>query len=212
MSNSPKRFEDYFKEAQRQEAVSRTYSVFELETYKGIQGTPRSYRKGPGKPTVLAQQHVHVYAKRKGGGKQLFSVTIDGSGHSGPGGYAVPTQHAGHLRGLGYSIPNDNILECILLDPKDKDVYALILMDDRNFRSAKCIESVAVDAGRDGHGQCGCLPPGGPSRRHGDEPAIVSQLPTVTGLQGWFDWFGRRSEETAEMAQLEARDSNAHFF
>lgn len=136
MSASPKRFEDYFKEAQRQEALSRTYSVFEIETYKGIRGTPRAYRKGPAKPIVLAQQHVHVYAKRSGGGKQLFSVTIDGRGSAGSRNYAVPTQHVEYLRGLGYSIPNDNILECILLDPKDKDMYALVLIDDRNFCSA----------------------------------------------------------------------------
>lgn len=133
MSASPKRFEHYFKEAQRQEALSRTYSLFEHETYKGISGTTNSYRQDPAKTTWLPQKQVHVYAKRKGGGKELYSVIIDGRHHAGPGEYAVPARHAGYLRGLGYSIPNENILECILLDANDKDVYALLLMDDRPF-------------------------------------------------------------------------------
>lgn len=125
-----KSFKDYVAETRRRNALIETIDLFEHETYKSIPGTTSSYRKDPANTTTSTQQHVHVYAKRNGGGKELYSANVDGSGHDGSSGYAVPTNHADHLRGLGYSIPKDNILECISLDPKNKDLYSLVILDD----------------------------------------------------------------------------------
>ncbi len=128
-----KSFKDYVAETERQDAFTKTIDLFEHESYKSIPGTTSSYRKDPANTTALTQQHVHVYAKRHGGGKELYSANIDGSGHDGSSGYVVPKKHADYLRGLGYFIPKDNILECISLDPKNKGLYSLVVLDDGEF-------------------------------------------------------------------------------
>lgn len=128
-----KSFKDYVKETERKRALAEAVDLFEHETYKSIPGTANSYRKDPVNTTTLTQQHVHVYAKKNGGGKELYSANIDGSGHDGSSGYAVPAKHAEYLRGLGYSIPIDNVLECISLNPEDKDLYSLVIMEDQEL-------------------------------------------------------------------------------
>ena len=104
--------------------------LFEHEIYKIIPGTKNSYRRDAGNTSTLTQQHCHIYAKPKGGGKELYSVNFDGSGHDGSSGIEISSSHAEFLRDQGFKIALNNILECVSsldLDPKS---YSLLILDE----------------------------------------------------------------------------------
>ena len=107
--------------------------LFEHQTYKNIPGTISSYREDPANTNTMTNKHAHVYAKPKGKGSQLYSVNKDGSGHDGSSGTEIPSSHAKFFRNKGYSIPDKNILENLVLSKTDKDIYELIILEDKSI-------------------------------------------------------------------------------
>ncbi|MEO5622050.1 MAG: hypothetical protein ABIO74_03345 [Dokdonella sp.] len=105
-------------------------SLLEHETYKRIPSTKNSCRIDSGNTNTLTDKHAHVFAKLKGGGKELYSVTIKGFGHDGYSGTEIPSTHADYFRGLGFEIKDTNILESIDLAAIAPDKYVLLLPDD----------------------------------------------------------------------------------
>ncbi len=91
-------------------------NLLEHQTYKKISGTNQSYREDSANTNSKTQQHVHVYAKLKGQGNQLYSVNMDGTGHDGNHGKKIPKKHADYFREKGYNIDQNNILENQNLD------------------------------------------------------------------------------------------------
>ncbi len=124
-------FLEFLAESQRvKAAIAAEIQLFEHEAYKRIPGTQNSYRIDPGNTNTNTLKHSHVYAKQKGGGKELYSVNVDGSGHDGSSGQAIPAAHADHFRLLGYAIPDNNILENIELSEVQPIKYSLLLLED----------------------------------------------------------------------------------
>ena len=66
--------------------------------------------------------------KAKGGGGKLYAVNIDGSGHDGSSGTAIPASHADFFRSKGYAIPDDNILESLDPDSVEADKFSLTVL------------------------------------------------------------------------------------
>lgn len=112
------------------EATQSKLALFEHEIYKRIPGSKNSYRLDAANTNTKTQKHAHIYAKPKGGGKQLYSVNADGSGHDGSSGTVVPSAHADHFRGLGFDIADTNILESLSLDGMKPGAYELIRLED----------------------------------------------------------------------------------
>jgi hypothetical protein len=113
----------------KNEALSKRIQLFEHETYKPIPGTKNSYRTDSGNTNTKTIKHSHVYAKLKGGGSELYSVNMDGTGHDGSRGKVLPQSHAEHFRDLGYSINPNNILESMDFEQINESKYSLILIE-----------------------------------------------------------------------------------
>ncbi len=105
--------------------------ILEFITYKKIPGTSASYREDAANTNTKTQRHVHVYAKRDGGGKELYSANIDGSGHDGSTGREIPSNHADYFREKGYAIPSNNILEFTTLDDSSLKVVVIVVVEDQ---------------------------------------------------------------------------------
>lgn len=126
-----KSFKQFLAESEKMyEAISKRIQLFEHETYKLVPGTKNSYRTDSGNTNKKTIKHSHVYAKPKGGGSELYSVNIDGSGHDGSSGKAMSSLHADYFRSLGYEIKPNNILECLELGEIDESTYTLVLLEN----------------------------------------------------------------------------------
>ena len=106
---------------QKAKQLLAEWSCFSL-----IPGTKNSYTEHPASTSTLTQKHAHVYAKPQGGGKQLYAVNLDGSGHDGSEGSRISEKHAAYFRDLGYKVPENNILETVSLDVLNSSQFALI--------------------------------------------------------------------------------------
>ena len=124
------KFQEFLKEQEREKALQELTVTLEHHTYKQIPGTNNSYREDSPKTSTMTQRHAHVYAKRNGEGKELYSVNLSGTGHDGSSGTTIPKSHAEFLRGRGYDIPLTNTLESISIDPSVDDGYELLLFED----------------------------------------------------------------------------------
>ena len=111
-------------------AEKELFGLFEHQTYKNIPGTISSYREDPGNTNTMTSKHSHVYAKRKGKGSQLYVANIDGSGRDGSSGIEIPKAHANFFRSKGYTIPDNNILESLVLSESCKEEYELVILED----------------------------------------------------------------------------------
>lgn len=113
----------------KKETINNDHQDIILEhiVYKIIPGTKNSYRKDNGNIDIKTQEHVHVYAKKDGNGKELYAVNIDGSGHDGSSGKKIPDKHAEFLRGKGYDIKEDCILECINYSENKNNTFIIFL-------------------------------------------------------------------------------------
>lgn len=116
--------------AQEDSGATQLVQLFEHEVYKLIPGTKNSYRTDSGNANIKTIRHSHVYAKPKGGGSELYSVSINGSGHDGSSGKAIPSAHADYFRSLGYEINSNNILESLELGKIDESSYTLLLLEN----------------------------------------------------------------------------------
>lgn len=126
-----KSFKQFLAESEKiDEAISQRVQLFEHETYKRIPGTKNSYRTDSGNTNTKTIKHSHVYAKPKGCGSELYSVSIDGSGHDGSSGKAIPSSHADHFRSLGYEINPNNILESLEFGDIDENAFTLVLLEN----------------------------------------------------------------------------------
>lgn len=114
----------------RAQKLTELSLALEHQTYKSIPGTRNSLRIDPQNTSTLTQRHAHVYAKPNGGGKQLYSVNLDGSGHDGSSGTVISASHAEHLRGLGFVIPDNLILESLDVDSLSPEQYEICTLDD----------------------------------------------------------------------------------
>jgi len=121
-------FNEFFSRRLLQESVQNF--LLEYEVYRPIPGTKNFYRQDSANTNTLTQKHCHVYVKPDGKGKQLYAVNFDGSGHDGSSGYQMPHSHGVYLRGMGYSIPDTNILESIGPDVVLAGNYVLIIFDE----------------------------------------------------------------------------------
>ena len=122
-----KSFKEFLAET---EQAKKLFDLFEHQTYKNIPGTTNSYREDPGNTNSMTNKHSHVYAKPKGKGSQIYSVNINGSGHDGSSGIEIPSSHAAFFKDKGYSIPDNNILESLVLVESLAKDYELIILDD----------------------------------------------------------------------------------
>ena len=102
--------------------------ALEHYTYKNIPGTKNSLRLDPQNTNTMTQRHAHVYAKPKGGGKELYSVNMDGSGHDGSSGKVIPASHAEHLRSLGFNIPDNLSLESLDFESMSSELYEICIL------------------------------------------------------------------------------------
>ena len=129
-----KRFKDFLRETKlnevREQKLTELSLALEHQTYKKIPGTRNSLRIDPQNTSTLTQRHAHVYAKPNGGGKQLYSVNLDGSGHDGSSGTVIPASHAEHLRGLGFVIPDNLTLESLDIDSLSPELYEICILGD----------------------------------------------------------------------------------
>jgi hypothetical protein len=123
------RFKEFLKEEERNRAFSYSMLLFEHERYKRMPGTQQSYREDPGNTNTMTLRHSHVFAHQKGRGRELYAVNIDGSGHDGSSGTAIPTAHADFFRSKGYQIPDTNILESLEWDALDPDQFTLLVLE-----------------------------------------------------------------------------------
>jgi len=125
-----KRFKQFLVEVEREKVVEKLTLALEHEVYKRIPGTANSYRQDSAKTSKQPQRHSHVYAKLNGGGKELYSVNFDGSGHDGSSGATIPSAHADFFRSKGYDIPLTNALESLSLEQINDGTYSLVLLED----------------------------------------------------------------------------------
>lgn len=129
-----KGFKAYLAETERQERLTEKVAgltlALEHQTYKRIPGTQNSFRVDPADTNTKTQRHAHVYAKPNGGGKQLYSVNVDGSGHDGSSGRPIPAKHADYFRSLDFAIPATLVLESIDLDAIDLHDYEWCVLED----------------------------------------------------------------------------------
>jgi len=105
-------FKEFIIEKERNKKIEKIL-LCEHEVYKNISGTKKSYRIDSQNLNTKTQEHVHVYAKRHGKGKELYSVNIDGTGHDGSSRKQISTTEANFFRKKGFEIPSNNILESI---------------------------------------------------------------------------------------------------
>jgi hypothetical protein len=125
-----KTFEMFLREsADKDQAFRKRVLLFEHEVYKRLPGTQNSFRSDPGNTNTMTLRHSHVYAKLKGRGGELYAVNIDGSGHDGSSGMAIPATHADFFRSKGYAIPETNILESLDQDSLQEDKFTLIVLE-----------------------------------------------------------------------------------
>jgi hypothetical protein len=125
-----KSFKQFLAETERNEAISKLTLALEHETYRRIPGTNNSFRQDSANTNTQTQNHTHVFAKRNGGGNELYSVNIDGSGHDGSSGTTIPSSHADFLRTKGYAIPLTNALESIDQEQLENGMFSILLLED----------------------------------------------------------------------------------
>ena len=123
-------FQQVLKEQEQEKLLQELTISLEHHTYKRIPGTNNSYREDKPSANKNTQRHAHVYAKRNGGGKELYSVNLSGTGHDGSSGIVIPNSHADFLRDEGYNIPLTNSLESISIDLSKNDGYVLFLFEE----------------------------------------------------------------------------------
>lgn len=124
-----KTFKEFLREsADKDQAFRECVLLYEHEIYKRIPGTQNSFRSDPGNTNTVTLRHSHVYAKPKGRGGQLYALNIDGSGHDGSSGMAIPATHADFFRSKGYAIPDTNILESLDPDSLQEDEFTLVVV------------------------------------------------------------------------------------
>jgi hypothetical protein len=126
-----KGFKQYLNEVEiRKLNISKLSVALEHQTYKSIPGTQNSFRIDPANTNTMTQRHAHVYARQAGGGKELYSVNMDGTGHDGSTGTVIPVKHANCFRGLGFDIPANLTLESLDYGSLDFDLYEFCLFED----------------------------------------------------------------------------------
>ena len=117
-----------------EDVFRKKIALFEHQRYSSIPGTNSSYREDPANTNTMTQKHSHVYARRNGGGKQLYSVNIDGSGHDGFSGIEIPKKHADFFRDTkNYEIPSNNILESLDFGELNKEKFTLLVLTENDI-------------------------------------------------------------------------------
>ena len=104
---------DQDREKCRNDNVRELVLTLEHKVYKNIPGTNNSVRHDKGNTNTKTQAHAHVFAKRNGQGKELYSVNMDGTGHDGSSGKTISSKQAEYFCGLGFSIPDNLTLESL---------------------------------------------------------------------------------------------------
>ena len=124
-----KSFIEFINDLDASRALERI-ELFEHHTYKAIPGTKNSYRQDAENTNTKTIQHSHVYAKPHGGGKELYAVNYNGTGHDGSSGIVIPLNHAVFFRNKGYQIADTNVLECLELSNMIASQYVLIMVEN----------------------------------------------------------------------------------
>lgn len=100
----------------------------EHQMYKAVPRTNFLVRFDRGNTFTKTQTHAHVYLNKK----EILAINMDGTGHDGSSGMMIPTRVADFLRGRGYKIPSDNILEQTEIQLNQK--YLVYTIGSANIR------------------------------------------------------------------------------
>lgn len=122
-----KSFKEFVAESN---SITECVQLFEREIYKRIPGSQNSYRIDTGNTNTNTIKHSHVFAKQNGGGKELYSVSVNGKGHDGSSGVSIAATHADFFRSIGFNIASNNILESLDIKLLEPGAYTLILVQD----------------------------------------------------------------------------------
>ena len=127
-------FNDFLAEQEAERRYQENFTDLQITlehvTYKNIPGTSNSVRHDKGNTNTKTQAHAHVYAKRNGQGKELYSVNMDGTGHDGSTGTMISNRHADYFRDLGYRIPDNLTLESISYEQVDKSDFEFFVLTE----------------------------------------------------------------------------------
>lgn len=104
--------------------VFDTKLLVEHKLYKKIPRTNRFFRYDTGNSNTATDDHIHVY---DGKNSQLYAINRPGTSHDGSKA-VLGKKEIMFLRGMGFTVPDDGILEWIILD-ENKDYLAIKLLD-----------------------------------------------------------------------------------
>lgn len=102
--------------------------ISESNDYQRIPKTQMSARFDKGNTNTLTKDHAHVFAKPNGLGKQLFAINVDGTGHDGSSGTAIPKKVGEFLITNGYAIPLNYVVESMSLSAALKDTFIIFIV------------------------------------------------------------------------------------
>jgi len=115
-------------------SLSEKMSLLSLEyitegaDYQGVPKTQMSVRFDNGNTNTMTQGHAHVFARPNGQGKQLFAVNIDGTGHDGSSGAAIPKKVGAFLQTKGYTIHPNFVVESMCLSMALDDRFIVFII------------------------------------------------------------------------------------
>ncbi|MDD4963627.1 MAG: hypothetical protein PHI11_06890 [Gallionella sp.] len=103
-------------------------SISESANYDRVPKTQMSVRFDNGKTNKMTKDHAHVFARPNGQGKELFAVNIDGSGHDGSSGKAIPRKVGEFLKDKGYAMPLNLVIESMSLSSALEDCFVVFIV------------------------------------------------------------------------------------
>ena len=102
--------------------------ITESNEYKQIPRTQMSARFDKGNTNTLTQDHAHIFAKPNGQGKQLLAINIDGTGHDGSSGKAIPKKVGDFLKTKGYVVPLNYVVESISIYEALEETFIVFMI------------------------------------------------------------------------------------
>lgn len=94
---------------------------------------PQQGEGGPGR-----QRHVHIFYD----GEQLFAMNLDGTAHDGYHQVKIPDDIVSFLKGKGFTLPDNNIIELKHLNNSGELIYENSNPDDIVFTATRTISRI----------------------------------------------------------------------
>lgn len=102
--------------------------ISESVGYDKVPKSQMSVRFDKGNTNKKTQDHAHVFARPNGQGKHLFAVNVDGTGHDGSSGKAIPKKVGNYLNNKGYAIPPNFVIESMSLSSALEDRFIVFIV------------------------------------------------------------------------------------